>query len=51
MLAAAERAFVALGSNLGDRAGHLAAARAALAELPGQKLTQGRQAERRAVVR
>ena len=33
--AAAERAYVALGSNLGDRAGHLAAARAALAALPG----------------
>ena len=27
-------AYVALGSNLGDRQGHLAAARAALAELP-----------------
>jgi 2-amino-4-hydroxy-6-hydroxymethyldihydropteridine diphosphokinase len=35
MVAAAERAYVALGSNLGDRAGYLAAARAALAELPG----------------
>ncbi len=34
MVAAAERAYVALGSNLGDRAGHLAAARAALAKLP-----------------
>ena len=31
---AAERAYVALGSNLGDRAGHLAAAREALAQLP-----------------
>jgi 2-amino-4-hydroxy-6-hydroxymethyldihydropteridine diphosphokinase len=30
-----ERAYVALGSNVGDRAGHLAAARAALAALPG----------------
>ena len=38
MTAAAERAFVALGSNLGDRAGHLAAARAALAALPGTRL-------------
>jgi len=28
-------AFVALGSNLGDRAAHLAAARAGLARLPG----------------
>ena len=34
MVAAAERAYVALGSNLGDRAGHLAAAREALAKLP-----------------
>ena len=34
MLAAAERAYVALGSNLGDRAGYLSAARAALAALP-----------------
>ena len=36
--AAAEPAFVALGSNLGDRAAHLAAARAALARLPGTRL-------------
>jgi 2-amino-4-hydroxy-6-hydroxymethyldihydropteridine diphosphokinase len=33
-----ERAIVALGSNLGDRAGHLAAARTALAALPGTRL-------------
>jgi 2-amino-4-hydroxy-6-hydroxymethyldihydropteridine diphosphokinase len=33
-----ERAYVALGSNVGDRAGHLAAARAALAALPGTRL-------------
>jgi 2-amino-4-hydroxy-6-hydroxymethyldihydropteridine diphosphokinase len=33
-----ERAYVALGSNLGDRAGHLAAARASLAALPGTRL-------------
>jgi 2-amino-4-hydroxy-6-hydroxymethyldihydropteridine diphosphokinase len=33
-MAARECAYVALGSNLGDRAGHLAAARAALAALP-----------------
>ena len=32
------RAFVALGSNLGDRAAHLAAARAALAALPDTTL-------------
>ncbi len=34
----AERAYVALGSNLGDRAAHLRAARSALAELPGTRL-------------
>jgi 2-amino-4-hydroxy-6-hydroxymethyldihydropteridine diphosphokinase len=33
-MASRERAYVALGSNLGDRAGHLAAARVALAALP-----------------
>ncbi len=33
-----ERAYVALGSNLGDRAGHLEAARAALAALPSTRL-------------
>jgi 2-amino-4-hydroxy-6-hydroxymethyldihydropteridine diphosphokinase len=33
-----ERAYVALGSNLGDRAQHLAAARAALARLPETRL-------------
>ncbi len=32
------RAWVALGSNLGDRAAHLDAARAALASLPGTVL-------------
>jgi 2-amino-4-hydroxy-6-hydroxymethyldihydropteridine diphosphokinase len=37
-MGAAERAYLALGSNLGDRAGHLAAARAALAALPGTRL-------------
>lgn len=34
----AERVFVALGSNLGDRSAHLAAARAALARLPGTRV-------------
>jgi 2-amino-4-hydroxy-6-hydroxymethyldihydropteridine diphosphokinase len=34
----AERAYVALGSNLGDRAAHLAAARDALTRLPGTTL-------------
>jgi 2-amino-4-hydroxy-6-hydroxymethyldihydropteridine diphosphokinase len=33
-----ERVTVALGSNLGDRARHLAAARTALAALPGTRL-------------
>ena len=33
-MAAREHAYIALGSILGDRAGHLAAARAALAALP-----------------
>jgi 2-amino-4-hydroxy-6-hydroxymethyldihydropteridine diphosphokinase len=33
-----EQAYVALGSNLGDRAAHLRAARAALARLPGTEL-------------
>jgi 2-amino-4-hydroxy-6-hydroxymethyldihydropteridine diphosphokinase len=33
-----ERAFVALGSNLGDRAAYLASARSALSLLPGTRL-------------
>ena len=37
-MAARERAYVALGSNLGDREEHLAGARAALAALPGTRL-------------
>ena len=37
-MAAPERAYIALGSNLGDRAEHLAAARAALAALPRTRL-------------
>jgi 2-amino-4-hydroxy-6-hydroxymethyldihydropteridine diphosphokinase len=36
--ATAERVYLALGSNLGDRAAHLAEARAALASLPGTRL-------------
>ena len=32
------RVYVALGSNLGDRAGYLAAARSALGSLPGTRL-------------
>jgi len=35
---ARERAYVALGSNLGDRAGHLQRAREALASLPQTRL-------------
>ena len=37
-VAGAERVFVALGSNVGDRAGHLAAAREALGRLPATRL-------------
>lgn len=37
-VAAGEPVFVALGSNLGDRDGHLTAAREALARLPGTRL-------------
>ncbi|MGN6393124.1 MAG: 2-amino-4-hydroxy-6-hydroxymethyldihydropteridine diphosphokinase [Gemmatimonadales bacterium] len=36
----AERAYVALGSNLGDRGAHLAAARAALGALPDTRLVE-----------
>ena len=38
MCAGGETVFVALGSNLGDRAAHLSAARAALATLPETRL-------------
>jgi len=34
----AERVYVALGSNLGDRGAHLAAARTALGALPGTRV-------------
>lgn len=37
-VAGAERVFVGLGSNLGDREAHLAAARDALARLPDTRL-------------
>jgi 2-amino-4-hydroxy-6-hydroxymethyldihydropteridine diphosphokinase len=37
-VSAPERAYIALGSNVGDRAEHLAAARAALAALPRTRL-------------
>ena len=38
MTAGRELAFLALGSNLGDRAEHLRAAREAIARLPGTRL-------------
>jgi 2-amino-4-hydroxy-6-hydroxymethyldihydropteridine diphosphokinase len=41
----AERAYVALGSNLGDRGGRLAAAREALARLPGTTLVAASRVE------
>lgn len=37
-MAKGERVYVALGSNLGDRAAHLAHARARLSTLPGTRL-------------
>jgi 2-amino-4-hydroxy-6-hydroxymethyldihydropteridine diphosphokinase len=40
-----ERVYVALGSNLGDRAGHLAHARARLATLPGTRLLKASRVE------
>ena len=40
-----ERAFVALGSNLGDRAAHLANGRSALAALPGTRLAAASRVE------
>jgi 2-amino-4-hydroxy-6-hydroxymethyldihydropteridine diphosphokinase len=40
-----ERAYIALGSNLGDRGEHLAAARAALAALPRTRLVAASQVE------
>jgi len=42
---AAEAVYVALGSNLGDRAAHLAHARARLAALPGTRLVAASQVE------
>jgi 2-amino-4-hydroxy-6-hydroxymethyldihydropteridine diphosphokinase len=40
-----ERAYVALGSNVGDRAGHLAYARRRLAELPDTRLVKSSRVE------
>jgi 2-amino-4-hydroxy-6-hydroxymethyldihydropteridine diphosphokinase len=45
---APERAYVALGSNLGDRAAHLREARAALAALPGTTLVAASDVEQTA---
>ena len=39
------RAFIALGGNIGDRAAHLARARAALGALPGTRLVAVSQVE------
>jgi 2-amino-4-hydroxy-6-hydroxymethyldihydropteridine diphosphokinase len=39
------RAYVALGSNLGDRAGHLALARRRFAELPGTRVVAASRVE------
>lgn len=44
-VAAAERAYVALGSNLGDRSAHLKAARVALARLPDTALVAASEVE------
>jgi len=45
-----ERVYVALGSNLGDRAAHLAAARAGLGALPGTRVTAMSQVEETAPI-
>jgi 2-amino-4-hydroxy-6-hydroxymethyldihydropteridine diphosphokinase len=44
-VALGERVYVALGSNMGDRAAHLAHARARLARLPGTALVRASQVE------
>ena len=45
-----ERVYVALGSNLGDRAGHLAHARARLAGLPRSRLLKASRVEETAPI-
>jgi 2-amino-4-hydroxy-6-hydroxymethyldihydropteridine diphosphokinase len=45
-----ERAFIALGSNLGDREAHLAHARARLAALPGSRLVAASRIEETAPI-
>ncbi|MGH7568656.1 MAG: 2-amino-4-hydroxy-6-hydroxymethyldihydropteridine diphosphokinase [Gemmatimonadales bacterium] len=47
----AERAYVALGSNVGDRDGHLAHARARLAGLPRTRLVAASRVEETAPLR
>lgn len=47
----AERAYVALGSNVGDRDGHLAHARTRLAELPRTRLVAASRVEETAPLR
>ncbi len=44
-MTAPHTAFIALGSNLGDRAAHLAAARSAIGGLPDTEITQATTAE------
>ncbi|HXE57857.1 MAG TPA: 2-amino-4-hydroxy-6-hydroxymethyldihydropteridine diphosphokinase [Gemmatimonadales bacterium] len=45
-----ELVYLALGSNLGDRAGHLAFARRALAELPGTRVVAASRVEETAPI-
>jgi 2-amino-4-hydroxy-6-hydroxymethyldihydropteridine diphosphokinase len=45
-----ERAFIALGSNVGDREAHLAHARARLAALPGSRLVAASRIEETAPI-
>lgn len=49
-MAAREKVYVALGSNLGDRQAHLAHARARLAALPGTTLVRTSRAEETAPI-
>jgi 2-amino-4-hydroxy-6-hydroxymethyldihydropteridine diphosphokinase len=44
-VARGERVYVALGSNMGDRAAHLAHARVRLAQLPGTELVRASRVE------
>ena len=49
-MATRERVYVALGSNLGDRAAHLAYARARLATLPGTRVVAASRVEETAPI-